>query len=218
MVGEHDFDDAVLVERLRSGDEDAFEWLITRYRSPLLRLARQFVPTASAADDVVQDTFVAVFTGIDRFEGRSSFKTWIYRILLNIARSKGVRERRAVPFSAVGADDTEFDPDRFLSVDEDGDRHFRTAPRSWQGLPEDRALAGELRDVLEGALAQLPENQRLVVVLRDVMGLSSPEVCNELGLTETNQRVLLHRGRTRMRAILDAYFTSNADSGSTGNT
>lgn len=206
--------DAELVAGLRAGDEAAFEWLVSRYRTPLLRLARQFVPTAAAAEDVVQDTFVAVFSGIDRFEGRSSFKTWLYRILMNIARTRGVRERRSLPFADLGGagadDDRDVDADRFLSPSEDRDRHFRTSPRAWRGLPEDRALAGELRDVLEAALARLPEQQRTVVVLRDVVGLTGAEVCHELGLSETNQRVLLHRGRTKLRAALDEYLADPA--------
>ncbi len=209
MAGVEEWSDARLVEGLRARDERAFEWLIDRYRPALVRLARQYVSTPSAAEEVVQDTFVAVFTGVDRFEGRSSFKTWLYRILLNIARTRGVRDQRSVPFASIGPTDLEGDPieaDWFVGADEDRDRHWRSSPRRWDAVPEDRALAGELRDVLEVALASFPAAQREVVVMRDVMGMSSAEVCNALGISETNQRVLLHRGRTRLRAALDDYY------------
>jgi RNA polymerase sigma-70 factor, ECF subfamily len=209
VAGVEAWSDARLVEGLRARDERAFEWLIDRYRPALIRLARQYVSTPSAAEEVVQDTFVAVFTGIDRFEGRSSFKTWLYRILLNIARTRGVRDQRSVPFASIGPSDFEgesVEADWFVGVDQDRDRHWRSSPRRWDGVPEDRALAGELFDVVEVALSSMPAAQREVVVMRDVMGMSSAEVCNALAISETNQRVLLHRGRTRLRSALDDYF------------
>jgi RNA polymerase sigma-70 factor (ECF subfamily) len=212
VTGAEDWSDARLVEGLRARDERAFEWLIDRYRPALVRLARQYVSTPSAAEEVVQDTFVAVFTGVHRFEGRSSFKTWLYRILLNIARTRGVRDRRSVPFASIGPTDLQGDSieaDWFVGVDEDRDRHWRSSPRRWEGFPEDRVLAGELRDVLEVALVSLPAAQREVVVMRDVMGMSSDEVRNALEISETNQRVLLHRGRTRLRAALDDYYAGS---------
>ncbi len=209
MGGSDDWTDERLIAGLRGRDERAFEWLIDRYRPALLRLARQYVSTPSAAEEVVQDTFLAVFTGIDRFEGRSSFKTWLYRILLNLARTRGVRDQRTLPFASVASTDREGEPievDWFVGADQDRDRHWRTSPRRWDGLPEDRALASELRDVVEAALATIPAAQREVAVMRDIMGMSSSEVCNALEISETNQRVLLHRGRARLRAALDDYY------------
>lgn len=205
-------DDAALVSGLKAGDERAFDWLLQRYRTPLLRLARQYVPTGAVAEDVVQDTFVAVFTGIGRFEGRSSFKTWLYRILLNIARTRGVREQRTVPFaSASQAISTDAEPVETGWFVDSGNRNWRSSPQRWDGVPEDRILAGEIRSVLDAALDELPDAQREVVVMRDVLGAESTEVCNALGITDTNQRVLLHRGRTRLRAALDAYYSASSE-------
>lgn len=205
-------DDPTLVAALRARDERAFEWLLDRYRGPLLRLARQHVPSHSIAEEVVQDAFLAVFQGIDRFEARSSFKTWLYRIVLNLARTRGVREQRSMPFSAAAGDakdEREVEADWFLGAREDTGRHWRSSPRRWDGLPEDRAIATEIRAALEASLATLPPAQREVVVLRDVLGASSTEVCNALDLTETNQRVLLHRARARLRTALDDYYTES---------
>lgn len=203
-------DDADLLVGLRARDERAFDVLLMRYRAPLLRVARQYVPTQAVAEEVVQDTFLAVFTGIDRFEGRSSFKTWLYRILLNIARTRGTREQRSVPFASASnsTDGESVEAGWFVDTGDPHKRHWRSSPERWEGLPEDRTLAGEIRDVIEAALDAVPDAQREVVVLRDVLGASSAEVCNALGITETNQRVLLHRGRTRLRAALDAYYTA----------
>jgi RNA polymerase sigma-70 factor (ECF subfamily) len=202
-------DDTTLLAALRARDEDAFAWLVARYHGPLLRLAQQYVPSRAVAEDVVQDTFVAVIKGIDAFEGRSSLKTWIYRILLNIARTRGAREQRTVPFASVAASDPDdpIEADWFLTLAEDPGRHWRTSPQRWDGLPEERALAAETRAALEAAIDALPPSQREVVVLRDVLGYSSAEVCNALGITETNQRVLLHRARTRLRAALAEHYT-----------
>jgi RNA polymerase sigma-70 factor (ECF subfamily) len=212
VIPEEFADDAALLVGLRSRDERAFDALLGRYRAPLLRLARQYVPTHAIAEEVVQDTFLAVFTGIDRFEGRSSFKTWLYRILLNIARTRGVREQRSVPFASAGAtltsDGEPLEAEWFLDRGEDRKRHWKSAPSRWDGLPEERALAGEIREVLERALEAMPDAQREVVVMRDVLGASGEEACNALGITETNQRVLLHRGRTRLRAAFDSYYAA----------
>lgn len=204
-------DDPTLVAALRARDERAFEWLLDRYRSPLLRLARQHVPSNAVAEEVVQDAFLAVFQGIDRFEARSSLKTWLYRIVLNLARTRGVREHRSLPFSAAapGQDDRSVETEWFVDTQRDQERHWRSSPKRWEGVPEDRAIAAEIRDVLEAALATLPAAQRDVVVMRDVLGVSSAEVCNALDLTETNQRVLLHRARARLRSALDEYYTES---------
>jgi len=194
--------DEQLVERLRARDEAAFEELVHRYNAPLLRFARQFVPTASLAEDVVADTWLGVLRGIDRFEGRSSLKTWIFRILANTAKTRGQREGRSVPFSAFEEGEAPFEPavdrGRFL-----GSGSWGAPPRAW---PEDRLLRDETRAVIEQAIADLPPTQRMVVSLRDVEGWSADEVRNALELSETNQRVLLHRGRAKVRLALEEYL------------
>jgi RNA polymerase sigma-70 factor, ECF subfamily len=194
--------DARLVERLRAGDEGAFAELVRKYNSSLLRVARLFVPTAALAEDVVQETWLGVVKGIDRFEGRSSLKTWIFRILTNTAKTRGQREARSLPFSSLEDAEGTFDPavetGRFTPVG-----HWADPPRAW---PEDRLLAGETVQVIETAIASLPPAQRAVVSLRDVEGWHAEEVRNALDLSETNQRVLLHRGRAKVRRALDQYL------------
>lgn len=203
--------DSDLVTRLRAGDEDAFRALIEEYHAPLRRAARTYVATDAAADEVVQDVWVGVLRGIDRFEQRSSLKTWIYRILMNIARTRGVRDKRSLPFSSLSGDDEEgpaFDPDQFQTAGEPSPGHWsRSAfPTRWHDQPELRVVGHETLSVVRAALEQLPASQQEVVRLRDIEGWSSAEVCNALDLTETNQRVLLHRGRAKLRLALDAYF------------
>jgi RNA polymerase sigma-70 factor, ECF subfamily len=189
--------DDELLSRIRAGEEDAFAALVARYQRPLLRLARTFVRDGSLAEDVVQDTWMGFLRGIERFEGRSAFKTWLFRILANRARSRAVREARYVPLDQ----DDQASPlaDRF-----DGSGGWRLPPAEWRITPERSLLSAEVGTLVEEALGTLPAGQRAVVDLRDVQGLDPAEVCNILGLTETNQRVLLHRGRTRIRAALAA--------------
>jgi RNA polymerase sigma-70 factor, ECF subfamily len=195
-------EDAKLLSSLRTGDEAAFAALIDKYGPSLLRLASLYVPSRSVAEEVVQETWLAVLTGLERFEGRSSLKTWLFRILTNKAKTRGQRESRIRPFSSFAADgdegDTAVDVDRFAR-----DGHWVAPPR---GVPEERLLAGETRRVVEEAIAALPPNQRAVITLRDVEGLSAGEACNVLGLSETNQRVLLHRARAKVRAALERYL------------
>lgn len=210
MGGDH-ADDTVLVDRLRAGDEDAFAWLLDRYDGPLRRLARTFVATAHAADEVVQETWLAVVEGIDRFEQRSSLKTWIYRILMNKARTRGARDKRSVPFSAVVGDDGRpgpaFPPDRFLPPDHPRwPGHWAAPPAAWEELPPQRLEARETLARVSAAIADLPPLHRQVITLRDVEGWSSPEVCDALGLTPGNQRVVLHRARAQVRSRLETYF------------
>lgn len=172
------------------------------------RVARGYVDSNATADEVVQETWLAVLTRIDRFERRSSLNTWIFSILVNQARKRGGRERRTVPLSSLGAGDGEehsVDADRFHNDDGTWPGHWATPPRPWQ-RPERRLLSLEARGHLRQALAQLPERQRTVVALRDVEGCSADEVCAMLELSEQNQRVLLHRARSRLRAALDAYI------------
>lgn len=199
-------DDSDLVRRLREGDEDAFRRLVRQNHAAMTRLARTFVKTPEAAEEVVQEAWLAVVTQIDDFEGRSSVRTWIGAIVVNRAKTRAERERRFVPFSALAADeDAPVEPERF-----DARGFWSVPPRRWDASPEGLALRKEARAVVEQAIEGLPPAQKTVVVLRDVEGWSSDEVCNVLGLSETNQRVLLHRGRLRLRAALERYHGEKA--------
>ncbi len=208
--------DRAVVEALRRGDEKAFATLIERYHSSLLRLAMSYVATKEEAEDAVQETWLGVLKGIDRFEGRSSLKTWIFRILVNRAKTKGVRERRSVPFSSLEGDTDEKEPSVDPSRFQEGTRlagSWSSPPESWEGIPEDRLLSGEIRAVVEEAIALLPAMQRAVITLRDVRGFTAQEACEVLGLTEANQRVLLHRARSKVRARLEQYLGSAGQAG-----
>jgi RNA polymerase sigma-70 factor (ECF subfamily) len=185
-----------LLERLRAGDEDAFVTLVTRHHDSMLRLASSYVPTRAAAEEVVQDTWLGVVKGIDRFEGRSSLRTWLLRILVNRARTTGTRERRLVP---IGDVEPAVDPSRFGP-----DGRWATPPAPWAEEVEDRLDAAELAGTLRSAFSLLPPRQREVVALRDVDGLTSREVCEVLDISEGHQRVLLHRGRSRLRQALES--------------
>ncbi len=200
--------EANLVAGLRSRDDRAFEFLIDRYYAPLLRLALSYVPSRAVAEEVVQETWIGVLRGIDGFEGRASLSTWMYRILLNIARTRGVKENRSVPFAAIGAvdDETSINLDRFLPSGAQNEHHWSTLPASWEHVPEERLLGTETLAEIRASLEALPSAQREVVVMRDVVGLSSAEVCNALDISETNQRVLLHRGRSKVRAALEQHL------------
>ena len=202
-------EDAELLRSLRAGDEQAFATLVDRYTASMLRIARLYVRTPAVAEDVVQETWLAVIQGIDRFEGRSSLKTWIMRILANRARTRGAREGRSVPFSALASADamsgeSSVEPERFRSR-EDGEwpYHWAAPPRDW---PEERLLAGETLEVIGEALDGLPESQREVIRLRDVEGWDADEVSEALQISRGNQRVLLHRARAKVRAALERYF------------
>jgi RNA polymerase sigma-70 factor (ECF subfamily) len=209
-AGADDADDRSLVDRLRRGDEAAFAWLLDRYTGSLHRLARSYVATASVADEAVQETWLAVVTGIDRFEGRASLKTWLHRILVNIARTKGMREHRSIPFaslrSELDGDEPAVDPDRFLGAPDRHAGQWAASPVAWDEAPEDRLLSRETLAAVQHAIDDLPPNQRTVITLRDVQGWTSEEVCNVLEITETNQRVLLHRARSKVRGALETYF------------
>jgi RNA polymerase sigma-70 factor (ECF subfamily) len=199
--------DADLVERLRSGDESAFAWLVDRYYGSMLQVARSYVATREAAEDVVQETLLGVIQGIGRFEGRSSLKTWMFRILVNRAQTRGEREGRTRPFSSVAdASEQAVDPDRFAK-DGRWAGHW-TSPPAGADLPEARVLATEIGGRLTAALAALPPTQRAVIELRDVLGFASDEVCALLDISEANQRVLLHRARSKARALLEDYVGS----------
>jgi RNA polymerase sigma-70 factor, ECF subfamily len=200
-------DDRELVEALRAGDEDAFRRLVREYQPSLVRVARIYVPTQAAAEEVAAETWLAVLKGLDRFEGRSSLRTWIFRILTNIAKTRAVRDGRTLPFSALDpgrVPESAVDADRFLDPEHPRwPGHWAVKPEAW---PEDALLAAETRERLAEAIEALPATQRAVISLRDVEGWSSEEVRNALDLSETNQRVLLHRARSKVRAALEDYL------------
>ncbi len=202
-------EDLELLEALRRGDEAAFAGLVDRFHAPMLRLAMSYVSSRAVAEEAVQDAWLAIIQGLDRFEGRSSLKTWIFRIVSNRARSRAVREHRSIPFSTLAGPDTStpsVEPERFLPDDHRWAGHWASPPQSWEDIPEERLLAAETRGQVEQAIQALPASQRLVVTLRDVEGWTGPEVCDLLGLTMGNQRVLLHRARARIRHALERYF------------
>ena len=204
-------DDLYLVEQLRSGNEAAFVSLIDRYAPTMLRLAMVYVRARAIAEEVVQETWMAVLEGLNRFEGRSSLKTWLFRILTNCAITRAQREGRSIPFSSLEAIDTDHaehavDPDQFLPADHRWSGHWVSFPSNWQEIPEERLLSQETRAHLEKAINALPPSQREIIILRDIEGWSSVETCGFLGISEVNQRVLLHRARTKVRTVLENYF------------
>ena len=200
-----------LLEALRRGDEAAFVRLVETLHGSMLRLAMVHVGDRAVAEEVVQEAWLGVLQQLDRFEGRSSLKTWVLRIVSNRAKTRAVRERRTVPFSALAggdleADEPAVDPDRFLPAGHRWAGHWASPPASWREVPEELLLSQETMAEVERAVAALPAAQRAVLVLRDVEGLSAAEACQLLGLTEGNQRVLLHRGRSKVRATLERYL------------
>ncbi|WP_411285928.1 RNA polymerase sigma factor [Lapillicoccus sp.] len=198
--------DDELVALLRGGDERAFADLVDRYSPSMLSVARTYVTSREVAEDVVQDTWLALLLGIDRFEGRSSLRTWLFRVLVNIAKTRGVREKRSTPVDMHLVDQPAVNPDRFQSAAAPWPDHWVRFPVPWHESPERSLLSGEALDLVRHQLARLPGQQRIVVCLRDVDGYGSAEVCAMLDLTAANQRVLLHRGRARIREALATYF------------
>jgi RNA polymerase sigma-70 factor (ECF subfamily) len=185
---------------------------VERYHASLVRLALLYVPNRAVAEDVAQEAWLGVLQGIGRFEARSSLKTWLFRILTNRAKTRGQREARSIPFSSLGrpadeADEPAVDPERFLGTEAEYPGHWAALPRRWEGSPEEWLLSGETRALVIEAIEALPPSQREVITLRDVEGWSSEEVCNVLNLSETNQRVLLHRARSRVRRALEEYLS-----------
>lgn len=189
-------EDRALVERLRLGEEAAFVELVERHSAAMVRLARSFVASDAIAEEVVQDTWLAALRGLDGFRGRSSFKTWLFTILVNRARTTGVREHRSLPVADTGP---VLDGSRF-----DASGAWMSPPQHWVEDSDDRLLAAGLAPRIQATLEELPPRQREVVMLRDIDGLSSEEVCDVLGISEGNQRVLLHRGRSHLREALAA--------------
>lgn len=200
--------EAQLLEALRAGDEAAFAQLVREYQPSLVRVARIYVSTQAAAEEVAAETWLAVLNGLDRFEGRSSLKTWIFRILTNIAKTRALRDGRTLPFSALQdpgrVPEAALDADRFLDPEHPRwPGHWAVRPEPW---PEDALVAAETQAVVAEAIEALPPAQRAVISLRDVEGWSSEEVRNALELSETNQRVLLHRARSKVRRALESYL------------
>lgn len=204
VVGKASADDLALVQQLLAGDEAAFSAVVERFHGPLIRFAMLFVANREVAEEVVQDTWVAVLNGLSSFQGRSALKSWIFSIAANRAKTRAVREKRTITFSELsppGEDGPAVDPDRFT---EGG--AWSSPPGRWdRDTPEKLLLRQEALAVVAAALAQLPPNQQAVVTLRDIEGLDAREVCNVLEISDTNQRVLLHRGRSKVRSALERY-------------
>jgi RNA polymerase sigma-70 factor (ECF subfamily) len=199
--------DADLLARLRCGDEAAFLELVQRYGPVMHRLAMSYVRSPAVAEEVVQDAWIGVLGSLTRFEGRSSLRTWLLRILANRARTRGAKEARCLPFSAQARDDEPaVDPDRFQGPDGRFPGGWAAFPTPWDSVPEERLLARETLAEIDAAIRGLPPRQQEVIVLRDVEGWSAEEVCDALDLTPANQRVLLHRARSRVRAGLERYL------------
>ncbi len=213
-------DDLRLIELLRSGNEAAFVSLVDRYTNTMMRLAMIYITTWAVAEEVVQETWMAVLEGLNRFEGRSSLKTWMFHILTNRAKTRARREGHSVPFSSLVNYDIDFadvdydidtaepplEADRFLPADHQWPGHWVSFPSNWEEMPEERLLSQETAACIQRAIAALPPGQREIITLRDIEGLTSGETCNTLGISEGNQRVLLHRARSKVRNALEKYF------------
>ena len=195
-----------LLSRLRAGDEDAFAALVDRCHGTMLAVAQAHVRTRASAEEVVQEAWLGVIRGLDRFEERSSLKTWILRIVVNTAKTRGVREARALPFASLEPDDPAVPPDRFRGPEDQYTGGWKVFPANWQLLPEEALHQRETLAVIVAAITALPPAQRAVIRMRDVEGCSSEEVCDALGVSEGNQRVLLHRARSRVRSALEQHL------------
>jgi RNA polymerase sigma-70 factor (ECF subfamily) len=202
-------DDLALMERLRAGDEAAFGELVHGHQPQMLRIARMYVATQAVAEEVVQEAWLGILQGLDRFEGRSSLRTWMYRILTNIAKTRGQREGRSAPFSSLAGADLDapsMEESWFRGAADRRPGSWASLPDDWRGIPEERLLGHEMRAMVRAAIDELPPMQAQVIRLRDVRGWSSAEACNALDISETNQRVLLHRARARVRRALEGYL------------
>jgi RNA polymerase sigma-70 factor (ECF subfamily) len=202
-------DEAELLARLRAGDERAFGTLVASYHGTMIAVARTYAKTADVAEEIVQEAWLGVLKGLDRFEGRSSLKTWILRILVNTAMTRGVREARSVPFSSLAPADKEqpaVDPERFRAPGEAFAGHWNRYPGQWSALPDERLLGSETVAVVKRAIEQLPDSQRTVITMRDIAGFSAAEVSELLDVSAGNQRVLLHRARSHVRAALERHL------------
>jgi RNA polymerase sigma-70 factor (ECF subfamily) len=213
-------EDTALVARLRNGDSAAFEELVDKYHGAIVRFARLYVPTQELAEDVAQETWMGVLRGLDRFEGRSSLKTWIFRIAANRAQTKGKREARTIPFAALASSeagqDEPVEVDRFLPAESERPGFWSTLPVDFDNQPEGRLLSDETFAVIRKAIDTLPPMQATVITMRDLQQWSSQEVREALDITEANQRVLLHRARTKVRRVLEEYLSAGSANGVSG--
>jgi RNA polymerase sigma-70 factor (ECF subfamily) len=208
-VAEAPGEDAGLVARLCAGEEAAFVLLVDSWSAGMLRLARSIVSTEASAAEVVQETWLAVVASVGGFEGRSSLRTWVYRILVNTAKRRAIQEQRAVPWASLSLpDQPTVDPDAFQGVDEPYPGHWRSFPEPW---PEQATLSREVLEVIRAAVELLPAQQRAVITLRDIEGCTGPETCELLDLSEGNQRVLLHRARAAVRREVAAYLGKDGE-------
>lgn len=200
--------EAELLARLRAGDEHAFESLVESYHGTMIAVALGYVKTRDVAEEVVQETWLGVLKGLDRFEGRSSLKTWVLRILVNTAMTRGGREARSVPFSSLAPAEEEpaVEPERFRPPGEAFAGHWNGYPGDWSSLPEEGLLGRETLEVVKRAIEELPASQRPVITMRDIAGCSAEEVCEALEVSPGNQRVLLHRARSHVRAALERHL------------
>lgn len=204
VEGRPQLEDARLLEQLRAGDEAAFEALVKRHHGEMLAVARSYVRTRALAEEVVQETWLSVLTAIDRFEARASLKTWIFRILVNTAMTRGGREARTMPFSSFESGDEagpSVDPDRFGPTGE-----WHVWPRVWTTLPEEGLLGRETIEVVRRAVEELPPRQGRVIAMRDIAGFTAEEVANMLDISPGNQRILLHRARSKVRTVLERHL------------
>ena len=197
-----------LLEALRRGDEAAFARLVETLHGSMLRLAMVHVGDRAVAEEVVQEAWLGVLKGLDRFEGRSSLRTWILRILVNKAKTRGARDARTVPFASLApvGEEPAVDPERFRGQDDPFPGHWRAYPGNWQRLPEETLAERETLDVVLATIHQLPPPQRLVITMRDIQGCDAAEVCEALDVSEGNQRVLLHRARSKVRSALERHL------------
>ena len=209
--------EAALLAALRRGDENAFSALVDAYGATMHRVALTFVRSTAVADEVVQEAWLGALRGLDRFEGRSALKTWLCRIVANTARTHAAREARTVPFSSLelereanSVNEPSLPIDRFQGPDDEYPRRWVSNPTPWSAAPHMAAVSAETRDLIADTIAGLPDGQRIVISLRDVEGWDSAEVCSVLDLSETNQRVLLHRARSKVRAALERYLTNES--------
>ncbi len=203
--------DRLLLDELRRGSERAFTELVSQYHEMMVRIARMYVDDPIVAQEVAQEAWLGLLRGLDHFQGRSSLKTWLFTIVSNLAKTRGKREKRSVPFSFFenydrDTDDPALPADRFNPAGTRYPFHWAILPAPWDTDPVANALNTELNTYLNAAIAMLPEQQRVVITLRDIQGWSADEVCNVLGIAETNQRVLLHRARSKVRRALEEYL------------
>jgi RNA polymerase sigma-70 factor, ECF subfamily len=198
-----------LLARLRAGDERAFELLVQTHHGTMLAIAGTYVKTRAVAEEVVQEAWLGVVNGLDRFEGRSSLRTWILKILVNTAMGRGGREARSVPFSSLAAEDEHepaVEPDRFRRPGEPFPGHWMAYPGDWSSLPEERLMGRETLTLIRERIEKLPDPQRTVITMRDIAGCSSQEVCDLLEISPENQRVLLHRARSKVRSAIESHI------------